>query len=202
VKTSTTANAHQVYFYRPLSFPFQNIAEFLREGLAANESVVLAASPRHAIRLESAVNDLGINVRSLRLAERWLTLDTDVLYRTFEREKSFQQLTNVISATVNRAVQHSPAKTIRMYGELAGMMLTRGHAEISLKLEELGQRFCAEHSVNLRCSYSSDSFPFADSAKHLVKTCLVHDHIHSNLEDPEDWRVRMIKGITDARRTD
>jgi hypothetical protein len=88
-----------------------------------------------------------------------------------------------------------------MYGELAGMMLTRGHFETSLKLEELGQRFCAEHSVKLRCSYSADAFPFADSAKHLVKTCLIHDHIHSNLEDPEDWRFRMIKGITDARRT-
>jgi len=49
--------------------------------------------------------------------------------------------------------------------------------------------------ADIYCGYSSDTFPDAGCAKQFTKVCLLHNLIHTNFKDHNNWRYRMALGV-------
>jgi hypothetical protein len=197
---ASTIGSHCVHFYEPNRFPSKDIAAFIRKGIVQNESIVLLASRDHAVQIESEIESFGTRVRSLRSSGLWSVVSTDILQRALLSGVSIERLlANAISPTIQMACEKSPAGRIRIYGEFADAVLKLGKPDVCLELERYGSRIASENVADVYCGYSADAFPDAGFAKPFTKLCLLHNLIHTNLEDNTDWRHRMALGIAQAR---
>jgi hypothetical protein len=97
------------------------------------------------------------------------------------------------------AREKSPSGRIRIYGELADAVLRLGNADVCLKLERYGNQLASECATDVYCGYAADTFPDAGRAWQFTKVCLLHNLIHTNLQDHNDWRYRMAFGIAQAK---
>jgi hypothetical protein len=191
--------SHRVHFYEPNLFPSKHIAEFIHKGIDQNESIVLVASEDHTDQIEKEIESLGIHVRGLRSARLWSVVSTDILLRALQSGISIKRLIeNAINPTIQMAREKSPTGRIRVYGELADAVLKLGMPDVCLELERYGVQIASENVADIYCGYSADTFPDAGCAKQFTKVCLLHNLIHTNLNDHNDWRYRMALGIAQA----
>lgn len=194
---SSYPGSHCVHFYKSNLFPSKHIAEFVRKGIEENEAVVLVASEDHTAQIESEVKAFGIDVRSLRSSGLWSIVSTDILLRALRSGIPIKRLIeNAINPTFQMAREKSPTGRIRVYGEFAGEVLMLGMTEACLELERYGNQIASEDVADVYCGYSTNSFPNAGCARQFTKVCLLHDLIHTNLKDQNDWRYQMALGIS------
>ena len=197
--SSSYPGSHHVHFYEPTLFPAKHIAEFVRRGILENEGIVLVASEDHTARIDREIEAFGINVRGLRSASSWSVVSTDILLRALQSGISIKRLIeNAINPTFQLARERSPTGRIRVYGEFANAVLWLGMPEACLDLERYAVQIASENVADIYCGYSTDTFPHAGCAKQFTKVCLLHNLIHTNLEDHNDWRYRMALGIAQA----
>jgi len=197
--SSSSPGSHRVHFYEATRFPSKHIAEFVRKGILENEGIVLVASEDHTVRIEREIEAFGINVRGLRSATLWSVVSTDILVRALQSGISIKRLIeNAISPTFQLARERSPKGRIRVYGEFADAVLWLGMPEACLELERYGVQIASDNVADIYCGYSTDTFPDAGCAKQFTKVCLLHNLIHTNLKDHNDWRYRMALGIAQA----
>jgi hypothetical protein len=200
VIATATSGSHCVHFYEPDSFPSKHIADFIREGIVQNESVVLVASEAHAVQIGNEVGALGSSIRSLRSAGLWSVVSADILLRALLSGVSIKRLIeNAINPTFQMAREKSPTGRICLYGELSDAVLKMGRPEACLELERYGGQIASENVADVYCGYSADAFPDAGCARQFTKVCLLHDLIHINLEGHTDWRYRMAHGLARAQ---
>jgi MEDS: MEthanogen/methylotroph, DcmR Sensory domain len=197
--SSSYPGSHRVHFYEPTLFPSKHIAEFIHKGIVQNESIVLVACEDHSDRIEREIDAFGIYVRGLRSAGLWSVVSTDILLRALQSGISIKRLIeNSINPTFQMAREKSPTGRIRVYGELADAVLKLGMPDVCLELERYGVHIASENVADVYCGYSADTFPDAGCAKQFTKVCLLHNLIHTNLNDHNDWRYRMALGIAQA----
>jgi hypothetical protein len=195
----SSSRSHRVHFYEPTLFPSKHIAEFIHKGIVQHESIVLVASEDHTDQIEKEIESLGIPVRGLRPAGLWSVVSTDILLRALQSGISIKRLIeNAINPTFQMAREKSTTGRIRVYGELADAVLWLGMPEVCLELERYGVQIASENVADIYCGYSTDSFPDSGCAEQFTKVCLLHNLIHTNLKDHNDWRYRMAFGIAQA----
>ena len=193
------SGSHCVHFYEPTLFPSKHIAEFVRKGIEENQGIVLVASNDHTTQIEREIESLGHHVRSLRSAGLWSVVSTDTLLRALLSGISIERLIAIaINPTFQIARKKSPTGRIRIYGEFVDVVLKLGMPNACLELERYGMQIASENVADIYCGYSADSFPEAGHAKQFTKVCLLHNLIHTNLRDHNDWRYRMALGISKA----
>ena len=199
--TVTASGSHCVHFYEPNRFPSKHIAEFhpqrdrkkrghrsrgLRRPYGSNRE-----RDRGLWELVSEVSDP---------AGLWSVVNTDILLRALLSGVSVKRsIGNAISPTVQMARDKSPTGRIRIYGEFVDAVLKLGKPDVCLELERYGNQIAAENVADVYCGYSADAFPDAGCAKPFTKVCLLHNLIHTNLKDHNDWRYRMALGIAQAQ---
>ena len=161
---------------------------------------VLFSWPPKTMRFESnGIEAFGIYVRGLRSAGLWSVVSTDILLRALQSGISIKRLIeNAINPTFQMAREKSPTGRIRVYGELADAVLKLGMPDVCLELERYGVQIASENVADVYCGYSADTFPDAGCAKQFTKVCLLHNLIHTNLKDHNDWRYRMALGVAQA----
>jgi hypothetical protein len=193
---AATSGSHCVHFYEPDQFPSKHIAGFIREGIVQNDSIVLVASEAHAIQIGNEVEASGTRVRGLRSSGMWSVVNTDILLRAILSGVAVERLiANAINPTFQMAREKSPTDRIRVYGELVDAVLKLGKPDVCLELERYGNQLASENGADVYCGYSVDAFPDAGCARQFTKVCLLHNLIHTNLKDQNDWRYQVALGI-------
>jgi len=96
------------------------------------------------------------------------------------------------------AREKSPTGRVRIYGEFVDVVLKLGKPDACFELERHENQIASENVADVYCGYSADAFPDAGFAKPFTKVCLLHNLIHTNLRDHNDWRYRMALGISKA----
>jgi hypothetical protein len=200
VIAAATSGSHCVHFYEPSLLPTKHIAGFIRKGITENEGVVLVTSEDYADQIAGEIEAAGVHVRSLRSSGLWSVVPTNTLLRALRSGISIQRLiANAIDPTVQVAREKSPTGRVRIYGDLADALLKSGQPDVCLELERYGNQIVSEDVADIYCGYSTDAFPNAGFAKQFTKVCLLHNLIHTNLQDHNDWRYQMAFGIAQAR---
>jgi len=193
------SGSHCAHFYEPNLFPSKHIADFIRKGISEEEGIVVLASKDHTTQIERQIESLGLHVRRLRSAGLWSVVSTDTLLRVLLSGISIERMiANVINPTFQMARERSLTGRIRVYGEFVDVVLKLGMLNACLELERYGMQIASQNVADIYCGYSADSFPEAGHAKQFTKVCLLHNLIHTNLSDHNDWRYRMALGIAKA----
>jgi signal transduction histidine kinase/ActR/RegA family two-component response regulator len=200
--------AHSVEFYEA-DFPYGPVVEFLSEGLAHGESVIVLAADEHAeIRVRLAAR--GADVDALTRSGRLSVLDAAATLEQVLRggEPDADAFTRVIGDVVDRAAAASPTGRVRAFGELVLLLCERGNVPGALALERMWKVLLGPRAVALHCAYPMRLFAHRSLASLFVDICDAHDHVGPvgtliHVESPRQSRdVAVLQQHTRALETE
>ena len=168
---------HVVQFYqaeRPLA---DSLADFIGGGLAAGEAGIVIATREHRQELERRLLAAGIDLDSARATGAYVALDAaDTLARiVIDGEPDLARFTLVVGGELTRAAHDG--RRLRVFGEMVGLLLSRGHASATIRLEELWNELAKTHAFRLFCAYPLDQLGGRGLAHPIVEVCARHSRV-------------------------
>jgi signal transduction histidine kinase/ActR/RegA family two-component response regulator len=168
---------HFVQFYeadQPLS---DSLASFIGGGLAAGEAGIVVATPEHRADLERRLRATGIDLDAARAAGAYVALDADeTLSRIMvDGMPDPQRFAEVIGGELTRTARGGPGP--RVFGEMVGLLLARGHAAATIRLEELWNELRRTHAFRLFCAYPLEQLGDPGLAHPIAEVCARHSRV-------------------------
>ena len=173
--TSEAGHFHEVKFYETLESLCRIVAEFLSEGLIAEQPALVIATPEHRQGILAALRVLHVDVDGVQVRGDLLLLDaSQTLGRIMRDEMPDAQLfkTTATSALEGLCRDRKDC-TVRAYGELVDVLWKAGHDAAAIRLEMLWNALASTHDFSLLCGYAMGSF-YKDSALSAIH----HQHSH------------------------
>jgi hypothetical protein len=173
--TSDAGHFHAVKFYETPESLCRIVAEFLSEGLIAQQPALIIATPEHRHGILAALRVRDIDVDGVQAGGDLLLLDASQTLGRIMREgmpdaKLFKTTaTNALEALC----RDRKDCTVRAYGELVDVLWKAGHHAAAIRLEMFWNTLAATHDFALLCGYAMGSF-YKDSALSAIH----HQHSH------------------------
>jgi hypothetical protein len=179
---------HIVTFYRSDDFVVEQVASFIREGLAANEHVIAIATTRHWNAIAGRLEESGIAYGRAAGAAQLVFVEADEALDavTVDGEVSVDRLRAMLAPLVKRGTR------TRIYGELVSLLAQRGDVDAAIAVERLGHELAHAQNARVLCGYH------VDGARHLTAaeiTRIQQTHDRSIFQDrvPPEGRARSSK---------
>jgi signal transduction histidine kinase/ActR/RegA family two-component response regulator len=168
---------HVVQFYEaepPLS---DSLLGFIGDGLAAGEAGIVIATREHREELERRLRATGIDLDAARAEGAYVSLDAaDTLARiVVDGTPDPERFREVLGGEMARAAQGG--RRLRVFGEMVGLLLSRGHASATIRLEELWNELGRTHAFRLFCAYPLDQLGGRGLAHPIVDACSRHSRV-------------------------
>ena len=154
---SVEAGQHVVQFYEHDENLALAVSSFLGAGLVAGEVALVVATPAHRDAFEAVLAAAGVDVRALRAAGLYRSLDAGELLATFlvdghpDRERfdaSVGEVVSEISAT---------GAPVRIYGEMVALLWEQGQVAGAMAVEQLWNDLGRRTPFTLFCAYPTRS---------------------------------------------
>ena len=169
---------HVVQFYdNDEALLVTKVSHFLREGWKANDSLVSVGTANRNLVIADELNSLGVDVAAAVNSGRLLFIDAeDLLGRiTSKGQPDWKCFDTVVGATVRR--MNDGGSAVRAYGEMVGILWSRGQKEAAVQLEAHWNRLIRSSRLALFCAYPIDVLSH-DFDKHGVDAVLcAHTHL-------------------------
>ncbi|MGE0159688.1 MAG: hypothetical protein AB7T31_09780 [Gemmatimonadales bacterium] len=128
-------------------FPHREIAEFLAEGLAGDDVVVIISTPERRRGLESHLARLGIELGDLERRGRASWCDSRrvlerILVDGLPDEAEFE---NVMKGILVDGFSMLPHQRVRTYHDLVDVLRDRGSLDAAVRVLRLWNRLCSEY---------------------------------------------------------
>ncbi len=168
---------HAVQFYSDEARLCVSVTDFLADGLAAGQAVVIIATPAHREKFLQELTMRRFDLESLLELERVLLLDAENTLASFivNGHPNAALFKNFIGKVIAGMSKRAGEPIVRMYGELVDVLWKRGESEAALKLETLWNELAKTHSFSLLCGYAMGGF--YKNAR-LADVCSHHTHVH------------------------
>ncbi len=196
---------HFVQFYEADPALSDSVASFIGGGLTAGEAGIVVATAAHRDDLERRLRATGIDLEAARAAGSYVPLDADeTLARIMvDGMPDPQRFAEVIGGELTRAARGG--RRLRVFGEMVGLLLARGHAAATVRLEELWTELRRTHAYQLFCAYPLEQLGDRDLAHTIAEICARHSRvIRAGSRAPEaatSERLGELEGqIEDLRR--
>jgi len=178
VKLPGNAGHHAVQFYRDDAGLCLSVADFLADGIAADQPLVVIATPEHRDLICTELAWRRFPVERLEASKQLLLLDArKTLNQFFFRGKldtfAFRETIGSAIATVCR---NRTDCTIRAYGEMVDVLWRQGKCEEAIELEILWNDLARSHAFSLLCGYAMGSF--YKETDRRADVCALHTHVH------------------------
>ncbi|MCC7023461.1 MAG: MEDS domain-containing protein [Thermomicrobiales bacterium] len=164
---------HVVQFYESEAFLLDSLTDFCRDAVAAGETAVVFASAERLSTLEqrlATAPDKGA-------AGAFIGIDAeDALARVMvdgavDRERH----ETVFGDVVCRAAANG--RGVRVYGEMAALLVERGNLEGARELEALANELQLAAPMSLLCPYRIDAFSDDSAEASFADICAAHDRV-------------------------
>jgi hypothetical protein len=184
MKLPGNAGHHAVQFYRDASGLCLSVADFLADGIAAAQPLVLIATPEHRTLICSELARRRFPVESLIEDKQFLLLDARrTLNRFFFRGKldpfAFRE---TIGQAIAMVCGDRIDCTIRAYGEMVDVLWREGKCEEAIELEILWNDLAKRHAFSLLCGYAMGNF--YKETDRRADVCALHTHVHDEPATP------------------
>lgn len=177
--SDAAALPHAVHFYENEQFLSAAVADFLAEGLATQEPVVIIARKSHTDSCLTRLRSKGIDtVRAMQLG-RITILDAEETLAKFlvggvpDRAKFM----SVIGGTIDRIMRRRQQRPVRAYGEMVDILWQAGNTDGAVRLEELWNELARQHHFSLLCAYALGNFYSSTSTEQMDRVSQLHTHI-------------------------
>jgi hypothetical protein len=168
---------HFVQFYEAEPPLFDSLVGFIGDGLAAGEAGIVIATAEHRDELERRLRAVGIDVERARAAGIYVALDAaDTLSRiVVDGVLEAERFSELIGGELARAA--GGRRRVRVFGEMVGLLLARGHVAATVRLEELWNELRHTHAFRLFCAYPLEQLGGRGLAHPIVEVCARHSRV-------------------------
>jgi hypothetical protein len=169
---------HTVQFYEDDSFLIDSVATFVKEGIEAQDTVVMFLTPQHRQLLDQALraDDAGPGLRehagSLAFYDAEDTM-AEFMVEGWPEESLFMPMMDRILRPL------SEGRPVRVFGEMVALLWTQGQFRAALRLEELWNALIARQPFSLLCAYGITGFQGKEARESYRRVCAQHNHVHS-----------------------
>jgi signal transduction histidine kinase/ActR/RegA family two-component response regulator len=202
---STKEFEHLVQFYESEAPLHDSLVGFIGGGLAAGEAGIVIATREHREELERGLRAAGIDLDAARATGAYVVLDADEILSRIMVDGLPDPLrfSDVIGGEMARASRGG--RGLRVFGEMVGLLLARGHASATLRLEALWNELGQTHPFRLLCAYPLDQLGGRGLAHPIVEVCACHSRVIPAGGHPSEAAARERVGelevqIEDLRR--
>lgn len=169
VLTLPARQQHAVYFYQHSDYLAWRVHDFVREGLAMGETVIVVATEEHrrAVRRSFA--------GSSRVGEpAYLEFDAAEYLAQFCTDGVLNKARFADTVTPFLTQAEGLGRPIRLYGEGVAVLWDRGYREAAIELEEWWNELIDQYRLStVLCGYNTDM----KTADGLVDVLAAHTHV-------------------------
>jgi hypothetical protein len=152
VNTSTVLphpGTHLAAFYQTDRFFIEQVAAFVRDGLAAGEQVIVLATLSHWNAIAARLEEGGIAYGRAASQGRLVLVDAEHVLETITIDGRVS--VEAFRATLKPLI--TAGEKLRMYGELVSLLAQHGDVDGAVALEALGTELAKNPDVSILCGY-------------------------------------------------
>jgi len=181
-----TSNDHIAHFYNDDESFLITLAEYMAEGLAKGESVIIIATPLHLSRLAHLLGSSGVDLMRPLAEDRYIALDAAVALSCsmVDELPNEEMLASLVGYLIKRAAKNG--RRIRAFCEMAAVLWSAGNQAATMRLEHLWNQYCRDHGFCLLCSYPKAGFT-NEPAQSVAEICGHHTRFLGH--DEQSWPV-------------
>jgi hypothetical protein len=151
---------HAVRFYENENSLAQIVAQFLGDGLAANNPAIVVATPTQRGAVVRELVTKGFDIVKLQRNRDLVLLDAEDTLASFMMEgspdadkfkKAMREVIEAVTGTRGKC-------TLRIYGQMVDVLWQNGNSEAAIRLEMLWNQLAAVQHFSLLCGYAMGSF--------------------------------------------
>ena len=177
---------HFVQFYEADPPLLDSLSGFIGGGLAAGDVGIVVATREHREGLEQRLRAAGLDLDAARAAGTYVALDAeDTLAQiVIDGVPDAGRFAEVIGGKIARTARDG--RRVRVFGEMVGLLLSRGHADATIRLEELWNDLRRTHAFRLFCAYPLAQIEGNGLAHPIAEVCARHSRVVSPRRRPSD----------------
>lgn len=166
---------HGVYFYEDDTFLIDSVADFTKEGLERQETVIIVATEQHRGDLKTKLTENLVGLWA-PTPSNYVTLDASTTLGLFMRngwpdEGLFLKVIGQIIQSAGRG------KPVRIYGEMVAVLWAEGNTLAAIHLERLWNKLASQQDFRLLCGYSASAFQGQEMDYAFEDVCSCHSQI-------------------------
>jgi MEDS: MEthanogen/methylotroph, DcmR Sensory domain len=195
---SPVAPDHLVQFYDEDAALIATLAEYIGFGLATDRNCLVIATKDHRDALEVRLRDAGLDLSTAQAVGQYVVVDAaDTLARIeVGAGADPQRFMEVVGSLFGRL---RPGRPTRVFGEMVGLLLTRGRSDATLQLETLWNELGGTRTFELLCAYPLAQLGGRGLAHPIAEICARHARVISAAGAPgrgeEDERLRTLVSL-------
>ncbi len=197
--TDMSSGEHFVQFFESDDFIVNEVSEYLIHGLKSGETCIAVATGDHLAGIKARVATFSYDLEQAIKDGRYIALDA---HETLEKILSDcvpdpQKFSDVVGNLVKRAADLGGG--VRIFGEMVGVLCSRGNYDSAVKLEGLWNELRKRHRFSLFCGYSMSHLQHRDATARMGEICSGHTNVlptetYSSISSPNE-RLKHIAAL-------
>jgi anti-sigma regulatory factor (Ser/Thr protein kinase) len=177
VRDSALPRDHDVTIYDEDSHLVDELTEFVTDGLALGEAVVLVATPAHRAALAGSLESAGCSLHDAVAGGQLHLTDAAETLASFLRDGRPDP--DLFFETVGGLLEHvaRTGRPVRVFGEMVALLWDAGDVQAAIDLELLWNRLARVQRFSLLCAYSTSSLSGPDDLTALRGVCDAHSEV-------------------------
>jgi anti-sigma regulatory factor (Ser/Thr protein kinase) len=190
-RTALVPHDHDVTIYDATTDLIDDLTEFVTDGLALGDAVVLVATPEHLTALRDSLADAGCSMDDAVATEQLHVADAAQTMAAFVRDDQPDEelFFAGIGGLLDRVARSG--RPVRVFGEMVALLWEDGNVLAAIELESLWNRLARVQRFSLLCGYPTEAF----SAAELTALRAVCD-AHSEVLAPPSYEGAAVAEIT------
>jgi signal transduction histidine kinase len=174
----TAEPGHVVQFYDTEEFLCARVADFLGDGLAGGEPIVVIASEARRQAFQSRLQARGLPADAFATGRAiWLDAHQTLAGLMVGAMPDGARFRDIIGGWITRSSGTGPTRRVRAYGEMVDILWRAGNVTAAIRLEEMWNDLAATHSFQLMCAYVMGNFYKAHDTELLNQVCSSHGRV-------------------------
>lgn len=173
----SSTHAHMVGFFDTDADLVAELSRYVGEGLDAGESVVVVATEPHLAAVAAVLVQYGVDPATMRAAGRYVPLDAARMLTGFmvDGTPDPERFATTVGSVIDAAA--AGGCTVRVYGEMVGLLWEQGNVTGALTLESLWNAALDSGQFVLLCGYSAATLADGDLPE-VHQVCELHSAVH------------------------
>jgi anti-sigma regulatory factor (Ser/Thr protein kinase) len=191
VRDSALPRDHDVTIYDEDSHLVDELTEFVTDGLALGEAVVLVATPAHRAALAGSLESAGCSLHDAVAGGQLHLTDAAETLASFLRDGRPDP--DLFFETVGGLLEHvaRTGRPVRVFGEMVALLWDAGNVLAAIELEGLWNDLGRELPFSLFCAYPTQSVSGSEHSDALREVCqlhsaVIHPHHEHSRQFPAD----------------
>ena len=170
---SASGDEHFVQFYEQDDFIVDSICRFVRAGLEAGETVIVAATDDHLNAVNRRLSQRGVDVVAAITIGNYLALSAEKTLAQIQKDGQISpaKFYEVVGSTILQTC--SSGRHVRVFGEMVALLTADGNHDAAVQLENLWNELKLKHRFSLFCAYPLEGF----SPLSLEAVCNTHSRV-------------------------